>query len=66
MNKWSLTALLFPDLADKRKPATKELRQSDPPVSCTSLAESRYQFDGQEVSPEQVAVTPLVGIGQTT
>ncbi|MCG9695187.1 CDP-diacylglycerol--serine O-phosphatidyltransferase [Vibrio sp. Isolate22] len=51
------------DLADKNKPATKELKPAIRQFRA-SLARSQYQFDGQEVSPEQVAVTPLVGIGK--
>lgn len=51
------------DLADTNKPATKELKPAIRQFRA-SLARSQYQFDGQEVSPEQVAVTPLVGIGK--
>lgn len=51
------------DLADKNKPATKELKPAIRQFRA-SLARSQYQFDGQDVSPEQVAVTPLVGIGK--
>ncbi|MFA0115801.1 CDP-diacylglycerol--serine O-phosphatidyltransferase [Vibrio sp. 10N.261.46.E11] len=51
------------DLADKNKPATKELKPAIRQFRA-SLARSQYQFEGQEVSPEQVAVTPLVGIGK--
>ncbi|WP_299695131.1 CDP-diacylglycerol--serine O-phosphatidyltransferase [uncultured Vibrio sp.] len=51
------------DLADKNKPVTKELKPAIRQFRA-SLARSQYQFDGQEVSPEQVAVTPLVGIGK--
>ena len=51
------------DLANKNKPATKELKPAIRQFRA-SLARSQYQFDGQDVSPEQVAVTPLVGIGK--
>ncbi|UPR58004.1 CDP-diacylglycerol--serine O-phosphatidyltransferase [Vibrio sp. ED004] len=51
------------DLADKNKPVTKELKPAIRQFRA-SLARSQYQFDGQDVSPEQVAVTPLVGIGK--
>ncbi|WP_139686235.1 CDP-diacylglycerol--serine O-phosphatidyltransferase [Vibrio tasmaniensis] len=51
------------DLADKNKPATKELKPAIRQFRA-SLARSQYQFDGQDVSAEQVAVTPLVGIGK--
>ncbi|MEZ8056191.1 CDP-diacylglycerol--serine O-phosphatidyltransferase [Vibrio atlanticus] len=51
------------DLADKNKPSTKELKPAIRQFRA-SLARSQYQFDGQEVSADQVAVTPLVGIGK--
>ncbi|KAA8669121.1 CDP-diacylglycerol--serine O-phosphatidyltransferase [Vibrio gigantis] len=51
------------DLADKNKPITKELKPAIRQFRA-SLARSQYQFDGQDVSPDQVAVTPLVGIGK--
>ncbi|ARP36970.1 CDP-diacylglycerol--serine O-phosphatidyltransferase [Vibrio syngnathi] len=51
------------DLADKNKPATKELKPAIRQFRA-SLARSQYQFDGQDVAAEQVAVTPLVGIGK--
>ncbi|KWU00324.1 phosphatidylserine synthase [Vibrio toranzoniae] len=51
------------DLADKNKPITKELKPTIRQFRA-SLARSKYKFDGQDVSPEQVAVTPLVGIGK--
>ncbi|WP_373958988.1 CDP-diacylglycerol--serine O-phosphatidyltransferase [Vibrio gigantis] len=51
------------DLADKNKPVTKELKPAIRQFRA-SLSRSQYQFDGQDVSPEQVAVTPLVGIGK--
>ncbi|CDU11580.1 CDP-diacylglycerol--serine O-phosphatidyltransferase [Vibrio coralliirubri] len=51
------------DLADKNKPATKELKPAIRQFRA-SLARSQYQFEGQEVSADQVAVTPLVGIGK--
>ncbi|MCG9641464.1 CDP-diacylglycerol--serine O-phosphatidyltransferase [Vibrio sp. Isolate34] len=51
------------DLADKNKPVTKELKPAIRQFRA-SLARSQYQFDGQDVSSEQVAVTPLVGIGK--
>lgn len=51
------------DLADKNKPITKELKPTIRQFRA-SLARSQYKFDGQDVSPEQVAVTPLVGIGK--
>ena len=51
------------DLADKNKPVTKELKPAIRQFRA-SLARSQYQFDGQEVSADQVAVTPLVGIGK--
>ncbi|PMM41688.1 MULTISPECIES: CDP-diacylglycerol--serine O-phosphatidyltransferase [Vibrio] len=51
------------DLADKNKPVTKELKPAIRQFRA-SLARSQYQFDNQDVSPDQVAVTPLVGIGK--
>lgn len=51
------------DLADKNKPITKELKPTIRQFRAL-LARSQYKFDGQDVSPEQVAVTPLVGIGK--
>ncbi|WP_261884988.1 CDP-diacylglycerol--serine O-phosphatidyltransferase [Vibrio pomeroyi] len=51
------------DLADQNKPVTKELKPAIRQFRA-SLARSQYQFDSQGVSPEQVAVTPLVGIGK--
>ncbi|MEZ8193139.1 CDP-diacylglycerol--serine O-phosphatidyltransferase [Vibrio sp. 1F279] len=51
------------DLADKNKPSTKELKPAIRQFRA-SLARSQYEFDAQEVSADQVAVTPLVGIGK--
>ena len=51
------------DLADKNKPVTKELKPAIRQFRA-SLARSQYKFDSQDVSAEQVAVTPLVGIGK--
>ena len=51
------------DLADKNKPVTKELKPAIRQFRA-SLARSQYKFDSQDVSEEQVAVTPLVGIGK--
>ncbi|MBY7733400.1 CDP-diacylglycerol--serine O-phosphatidyltransferase [Vibrio splendidus] len=51
------------DLADKNKPLTKELKPAIRQFRA-SLARSQYKFDSQEVSADQVAVTPLVGIGK--
>ncbi|MEZ9396405.1 CDP-diacylglycerol--serine O-phosphatidyltransferase [Vibrio splendidus] len=51
------------DLADKNKPLTKELKPAIRQFRA-SLARSQYKFDSQDVSAEQVAVTPLVGIGK--
>ncbi|WP_114634099.1 CDP-diacylglycerol--serine O-phosphatidyltransferase [Vibrio splendidus] len=51
------------DLADKNKPLTQELKPAIRQFRA-SLARSQYKFDSQDVSAEQVAVTPLVGIGK--
>ncbi|MFA0070856.1 CDP-diacylglycerol--serine O-phosphatidyltransferase, partial [Vibrio breoganii] len=45
------------------KPLTKELKPAIRQFRA-SLARSQYKFDSQDVSAEQVAVTPLVGIGK--
>ncbi len=51
------------DLADKNKPLTKELKPATGQFRA-SLKHASIQFDSQEVSADQVAVTPLVGIGK--
>ncbi|MGF1752574.1 CDP-diacylglycerol--serine O-phosphatidyltransferase [Vibrio makurazakiensis] len=51
------------DLADPNKPTTKQLKPAIRQFR-SSLARSQYSCDNQEVSSQQVAVTPLVGIGK--
>lgn len=50
-------------LSCPKKPDTKEIKTSIRQLRA-SLAKAAYQFDSQEVSTEQVAVTPLVGVGK--
>ena len=51
------------NLADHSKPTTKQIKSAIRQFRST-LARSQYQFKSEEVSSEQVAVTPLVGIGK--
>lgn len=44
-------------------PTTKEIRPSIRQFR-SSLAQSSYQFDDEKISPSDVAITPLVGIGK--
>lgn len=50
-------------LCDPNKPETKELKPIIRQFRA-SLANSQYRFEPQTVSDEQIAVTPLVGIGK--
>lgn len=50
-------------LSCAEKPETKEIRTSIRQLRA-SLAKSAYQFENQTPSMEQVAVTPLVGVGK--
>lgn len=50
-------------LSDHAKPTTKQIKSAIRQFRST-LARSQYQFKSEEVSAEQVAVTPLVGIGK--
>ncbi|WP_194439005.1 CDP-diacylglycerol--serine O-phosphatidyltransferase [Vibrio fluminensis] len=51
------------NLACPAKPETKEIKASIRQLRA-SLAKAAYKFDSQPVSPEQVAVTPIVGVGK--
>ncbi|RTZ14673.1 CDP-diacylglycerol--serine O-phosphatidyltransferase [Vibrio aquaticus] len=51
------------DLACPSKPETKEIKAQIRQLRA-SLAKSNYKFESQEVSAEQVAVTPIVGVGK--
>ncbi len=51
------------NLACPRKPDTKEIK-IDIRQLRASLAKAAYQFKPQSVGPDQVAVTPLVGVGK--
>ncbi|WP_162062321.1 CDP-diacylglycerol--serine O-phosphatidyltransferase [Vibrio taketomensis] len=51
------------NLACPAKPETKEIKASIRQLRA-SLAKAAYKFDSQSTSPEQVAVTPLVGVGK--
>ncbi|KOO06694.1 CDP-diacylglycerol--serine O-phosphatidyltransferase [Vibrio hepatarius] len=51
------------DLACPKKPETKEIKLQIRQLRA-SLAKAAYQFESQEVSPEQVAITPIVGVGK--
>ncbi len=51
------------NLACPAKPETKEIKASIRQLRA-SLAKAAYKFDSQSASPEQVAVTPLVGVGK--
>ncbi|MBN3575060.1 CDP-diacylglycerol--serine O-phosphatidyltransferase [Vibrio neptunius] len=51
------------NLACSNKPETKEIKPQIRQLRA-SLAKSSYHFESQEVSQEQVAVTPIVGVGK--
>ncbi|NAW59560.1 MULTISPECIES: CDP-diacylglycerol--serine O-phosphatidyltransferase [unclassified Vibrio] len=51
------------NLACPAKPNTKEIK-NDIRQLRASLAKSAYQFDSETVSTDQVAVTPIVGVGK--
>ena len=51
------------NLACAKKPETKEIKAQIRQLRA-SLAKSSYQFDSQTVSQEQVAITPIVGVGK--
>ena len=51
------------DLACPSKPETKEIKAQIRQLRA-SLAKSAYQFESQHVSQDQVAVTPIVGVGK--
>ncbi|MBD1557474.1 CDP-diacylglycerol--serine O-phosphatidyltransferase [Vibrio sp. S9_S30] len=51
------------NLACNNKPNTKSIKPAIRQLRA-SLAQSQYQFDHQNVGSEQVAVTPLVGVGK--
>ncbi len=51
------------DLTCPSKPETKEIKTQIRQLRA-SLAKAQYQFEPQEVSSEQVAVTPIVGVGK--
>jgi CDP-diacylglycerol--serine O-phosphatidyltransferase len=51
------------DLASPEKPETKEIKAQIRQLRA-SLAKSTYQFEQQPVTEEQVAVTPIVGVGK--
>ncbi|MFA0570793.1 CDP-diacylglycerol--serine O-phosphatidyltransferase [Vibrio gallaecicus] len=51
------------DLAKSKKPTTKEIKPAIRQLR-SALARSQYKFDSQDISTEQVAITPLVGIGK--
>ncbi len=51
------------DLASPEKPETKEIKAQIRQLRA-SLAKSTYQFEHESVTEEQVAVTPIVGVGK--
>lgn len=51
------------NLACSNKPETKEIKAQIRQLRA-SLAKSSYQFESQTASQEQVAVTPIVGVGK--
>ncbi|WP_117236496.1 CDP-diacylglycerol--serine O-phosphatidyltransferase [Vibrio maerlii] len=51
------------DLTQSDKPNTKEIKQAIRQFR-GSLAASRYHLENEDVSNEQVAITPLVGVGK--
>lgn len=51
------------DLACDNKPKTKDIKASIRQFRA-ALAQASYQFDSEPVNAEQVAITPLVGIGK--
>ncbi|MGY3568474.1 CDP-diacylglycerol--serine O-phosphatidyltransferase [Vibrio paucivorans] len=51
------------ELACSSKPTTKAIK-ADIRQLRASLAQSSYQFAPEEATPEQIAVTPIVGIGK--
>lgn len=51
------------DLTCPMKPETKEIKVQIRQLRA-SLAKATYNFQHQEVTPEQVAVTPIVGVGK--
>lgn len=51
------------NLACNSKPNTKSIKPAIRQLR-SSLAQSQYKFDHQNVGSEQVAVTPLVGVGK--
>ncbi len=50
-------------LCDDAKPATKEIKATIKQFR-TLLAQAKYRFEPQEVTHQQAAVTPLVGVGK--
>ncbi|EKO3370304.1 CDP-diacylglycerol--serine O-phosphatidyltransferase [Vibrio fluvialis] len=51
------------DLACHSKPTTKEIKTDIRQFRAT-LSQAGYDFESQQVSPDQVGITPLVGIGK--
>ncbi|MDA0149407.1 CDP-diacylglycerol--serine O-phosphatidyltransferase [Vibrio sp. LaRot3] len=51
------------NLACPARPETKEIKARIRQLRA-SLASSKYKFEHQEATPEQVAITPLVGVGK--
>ncbi len=51
------------DLTASNKPSTKDIK-ADIRQFRASLSQASYQFDSEIVSDDQVAITPLVGIGK--
>lgn len=51
------------DLANPDKPKTKAIKNDIRQLRAT-LAKAHYQFDSEPVSTDQVAVTPVVGVGK--
>ena len=51
------------DLAREDKPETKDIK-ADIRQLRSSLARAKYQFTAEEVAPQDVKVTPLVGLGK--
>ncbi|EPE37824.1 CDP-diacylglycerol-serine O-phosphatidyltransferase [Candidatus Photodesmus katoptron] len=51
------------DLTSDYKPSTKDIK-TDIRQLRASLAQSSYQFISEKANPEQIAITPIVGIGK--
>jgi len=51
------------DLCSNQKPTTKEIKPAIRQLRA-SLSRSEYQFEDETISPEQVSITPMVGIGK--